>query len=195
MRRSLAGLLVVLALTGCAQPESRSHATGLCPCPTDVPVVDATLLAFLSKARASHHEADLAEAGGDPHRAIAALDALVSGPRPGGAAPHPEVAEVIADTRARLADLRSAGGQFDAAEADVVDGLRLTPTPTHFRGHLIEVRGVVEQRRSTALKEQGDMVGAERAKQAAIRSFEESMEVNDEVITRALGDAAAPGAR
>lgn len=192
MRRALlAFALAALAFAGCAQREPTGSGQGaaLCACPADgAPVVDAPLLAFLSKARASHHEADLAEDGGDRVRAIGILDALVAGPRPGGPTPAPEIAEVVADTRARLADLRSAGGDFDGAEADLVDGLRLAKAPTHFRGHLIEVRGVVQERRSKALRERGDLAGAERAKQDAIRSFEDAIEVGDEVISRALGD-------
>jgi hypothetical protein len=178
-------LFLALALfAGCARREASENAAGACSCAENV--VDPTLLAFLSKARAAHHEADLAEDGGDVRGAIAALDGLVKGVRPGGAHPRPEVAEVIADTRARLADLRSASGDFAAASADIEDGLRLAPTPTHLRGHLLEVRGVVEERRSKSLKEKGDATAAERARQDAMRAFQEAIEVNDEVISHAL---------
>jgi tetratricopeptide (TPR) repeat protein len=150
------------------------------------PVVDPTLLAFLSKARAAHHEADLAEAGEDRPRAIRVLSQLVTGGRPGGAAPSPEVAEVIADTRARLADLRSASGAFDEANRDVEEGLGLAREPTHFRGRLFEVRGVVEERRSKALAEKGDAAGAAKARQEALSAFEKAIEIQDDVIARAL---------
>jgi tetratricopeptide (TPR) repeat protein len=149
-------------------------------------VVDPTLLAFLSKARAAHHEADLAEEQGDRPRAIRALVRIVEGPRPGGDTPTPEVAEVVADTRARLADLRSAAGDFDRARADVDEGLRLAPAVTHFRGHLVEVRGLVEERRSRALKEKGDEAGATKARDEALKAFEEAIEIQDQVIAEAL---------
>jgi tetratricopeptide (TPR) repeat protein len=150
------------------------------------PVVDPTLLAFLSKARAAHHEADLAEAGEDRPRAIRVLSQLALGPRPGGASPSPEVAEVIADTRARLADLRSAMGEFDEANRDVNEGLGLAREPTHFRGRLFEVRGVVEERRSKALAEKGDAAGSAKARQEALAAFEKAIEIQDDVIARAL---------
>ena len=99
---------------------------------------------------------------------------------------------MIADTRARLADLKSASGDFDAAGREIDEGLRLAAEPTHFRGHLVELRGLVEERRSAALKEKGDLKGAEAARQAAMKSFEQAIEIQDEVIARALGDAGAP---
>jgi tetratricopeptide (TPR) repeat protein len=149
-------------------------------------VVDPTLLAFLSKARAAHHEADLAEEKGDRELSIRALGRIVEGPRPGGDPPSPEVAEVIADTRARLADLRSASGDFDRARADVEEGLRLATGVTHFRGHLVEVRGLVEERRAKALKEKGDEAGAAKARDEALKDFEEAIEIQDQVIAEAL---------
>jgi hypothetical protein len=183
-RALLPVLMLFLALAaGCAKSQPEGEA---CACAGDS-VVDPSLLAFLSKARAAHHEADLAEDGGDGKRAIAALEALAKGARPDGKKPRPEIDEVIADTRARLAELRSAGGDFDGALGDVTEGLALAPTPTHFRGHLLEVRGVVEERRAKAMKERGDEPGAERAKQDALHAFDEAIEVNDEVISRSLG--------
>ena len=194
MRR--AGLLLLLALAGCGQLHGCSQdnvgdssvPAGLCPCePGSAPVVDPKLMAFLSKARAAHHEADLAEQAGDTKRAIAVLQQLVGGPRPPGPA-APEVIEVIADTFARLADLESAAGDFDAARKDVDRGLELATTPTHFRGHLFEIEGVIEERRAKALAAKGDAPGAEQAKQAAIKAFQQAIEIQDEVIAKALGD-------
>jgi len=191
-------LALALALTGgaaigCAErPSSRAApadraAASACSCePMGTPVVDPTLLAFLSKARSAHHEADLAEQGEDRPRAIRVLSQLVLGPQPGGASPSPEVAEVIADTRARLADLRSADADFDAALRDVDEGLRLAQASSHFRGHLFEVRGVVEERRSKALAEKGDAAGSEKAKKDALDAFEKAIEIQDDVIGRAL---------
>ncbi len=184
---SLACALVV----GCAEraqtKASPAGGAAACSCePMGAPVVDPTLLAFLSKARAAHHEADLAEDAGDKQKAIGVLSQLALGPRPGGATPSPEVAEVIADTRARLADLRSSIGDFEPAIRDVDEGLSLAKESTHFRGHLFEVRGVVEERRSKALAEKGDATGAEGARKDALTDFEKAIEIQDEVIARAL---------
>ena len=86
--------------------KAATNARAECACAGEV-VVDPALLAFLSKARAAHHQADLAEDEKDTKRALAALAQITSGPLPGGASPPAEVAEVIADARARLADLEA----------------------------------------------------------------------------------------
>jgi tetratricopeptide (TPR) repeat protein len=187
--------LLAAAFAGCAQRD-RGGAPGTvgpeaaCSC-APAPVVDPTLLAFLSKARAAHHQADVSLDAGDRASAIRALERIVSGPTPslpGGPAAGlpPEVAEVTADTRARLADLRSAQGDFDAALRDIEAGLSLSPSPSHFRGHLVEVRGLVEERRAKALDDQGEREAADRARKAAVAAFQEAIVIQDEVIAEAL---------
>ena len=185
---------LTFGLARCSQQGLAGDAGGGTTCACEgTPVVDAALLAFLSKARAAHHAADDAERAGERANAIAVLDRLAAGPRPGlGGVPPPEVAEVLADTHARLADLRSADGDFTRAARDVDQGLTLATTPTHFRGHLVEMRGVVEERRSISLKEKGDEPGAEEARKAAILAFEQAIEIQDDVIKRTLGDAGLP---
>jgi len=195
VRRGTLALLLALAAAGCGQVHGCAQANpgdsqpaGLCPCePGSAPVVDPKLMAFLSKARSAHHEADLAEQADDRARAIGVLQRLIEGPRPPPPS-APEVIEVLADTYARIADLRSALGEFDRAGRDLDEGLKLAVTPTHFRGHLFEVRGLVLERTAKALAEKGDAPGAEKAKQAAIQAFQQAIEIQDEVITRALGD-------
>jgi tetratricopeptide (TPR) repeat protein len=159
--------------------------------PAAGPIVDSVLLAFLSKARSAHHQADLHEQAGDQAAAIRALDGLVNGPRPGGARPLPEAGEVLADTRARLADLRSTRGEFEPALRDVDEGLALALEPTYFRGHLFEVRGLVEERRAKALDEKGDRDAAATARKAAVEAFEQAVTIQDQVISSALGDGGA----
>ncbi|MFT3771223.1 MAG: hypothetical protein QM820_37890 [Minicystis sp.] len=180
---ALAALLTALA--GCAKTPTDVRPD--CACAGE-PVVDPALLAFLSKARAAHHEADLAEEQGDHARAIHALDALARGPRPRpqGGAPAPEAAEVLADTLARLADLRSQSGDFAAAQRDVEQGLALAVAPSHFRGHLFEMEGVVHERRAKSLATAGDAPGAAQAKAKAIESFETAIKIQDQVINDAL---------
>ena len=189
-RPAIALLLVAtvgLAI-GCARradPTGADRPASTCACEA-APVVDPGLFAFLSKARASHHEADLAEDGGDRAGAVRALERLVDGPAPGPRLP-PEAAEVLADARARLADLRSAGADFAGARRDAEAGLVIATEATHFRGHLLEVAGIVEERRGRALTAAGDLDGAERAFRLAIEAFERSIATQDEVIRRALG--------
>jgi tetratricopeptide (TPR) repeat protein len=175
-----------LALVEC----SRAGDTGAADCvPMGEAVVDRALVAFLSKARAAHHEADLALDDGDTDLAIAALDGLARGPRPGHGESPPEVAEVLADTHARLADLESDLGDFTKALGEVESGLSLAPAPTHFRGHLFEVKGVVLERQSKALDALGETAGAERAKASAVEAFEAAIKIQDQVIREALPGA------
>jgi tetratricopeptide (TPR) repeat protein len=209
-RLALAAALVAasLGLFACAKDEDpaldrsapaassrtgKAGAPGACACAGEV-VVDPALLAFLSKARAAHHQADLAEDAKDTKRALAALGQIINGPLPGGAPVPAEVAEVIADARARLADLESSTGDVDAALREIDAGLAYAVTPTHFRGHLFEVKGIVLERRIAALKEKGDSAGAERVKGQAITAFNEAIEIQNKVIEGALQGAADAGA-
>lgn len=190
--RSLACSLLLAALLGGCSRDPSAGAPGAPGAPACAPceqaqVVSPVLLAFLSKARAAHHKADLSLEAGDRAGAIRALEPVVAGAAPPGGLP--EVAEVAADTRARLADLRSEEGDFDGALRDVEAGLALAPGPSHFRGHLVEVRGVVEERRARALAEKGDSEAAERARKAAMAAFEEAIAIQDEVIAKALEEA------
>jgi hypothetical protein len=186
------GVLATLAIalgvavgvgTGCARSGADD---GECACASEG-AVDAPLVAFLSKARAAHHEADLADEAGDSKRAVASLQRVVEGPRPGGAHPSPEVVEVLQDTFARIADERSTAGDFEFALRDVEAGLALSSAVTHFRGHLFEVRGVVHERHAKSLASAGNPAASEKAKAAALESYERAVEVQDEVIGRALG--------
>jgi hypothetical protein len=182
------GIIVMLiALAGCARARGRDDERRdlTCRCP-NAAVVDTTLLAFLSKASAAHHQADLALERKDDAAAIAALDAVCKEPWPSNT---PEAREVVADTRARLSEVRSAGGDFEGALGDVAEGLTLADSPTHFQGHLLEMRGIVLERQANALAAHGDILGAERAKSSAVAAFGAAIEVQDLVIERALGDA------
>ena len=143
------------------------------------------MMAYLSKARAVHHEADLLEQDDRLSDAVDRLQALAEGPEPGGGT-LPEVEEVMAETRARLAELRGRLGRFDAAAQDVEQGLRHAPADSYFEGHLEEVRGLNEERRAKVLAERGDVSGAKSARQAAMRAFDRAVEIQDRVVTRAL---------
>jgi hypothetical protein len=149
--------------------------------------VDAQLLAFLSRARAAHHTADRAEETNDRAQAIRVLADVVRGPFPaGGERGAPEVREVLADTLARLAELRSEAGAFDAAEADITRGLELVPEPSYFRGHLYEVSGLMWEQRARALRERGDPAGADAARARALEALETAMKIQADVIRRSV---------
>ncbi len=186
----LAGLctavaLLMLGACGKATDGSGTGSAGAAGQP-----VDPTLLAFLSRARSAHHIADEHEESKQLDKAVAALRELVAGPLPGGAM-RPEVREVLADTRARLADLESQRGKFDIADKDIEAGLELVEQRTYFRGHLFEVRGLLEDRRAKALRQDGKNDDALAAKKRALKAFETSMEIQAEVINQAI--PAEPG--
>ena len=157
--------------------------TAECAC-AGKPIVDGLLLAFLSRARTAHHQADLTQEDGELDLAVASLERVVSGPRPDA----PEAIEVVADTYARLADLRSELGDFEPALRDVDAGLALSAQPTHFRGHLLEIKGVVLERRYRALDARGETDLAARAKGEALDAFKSAIDLQDQVIDDALSD-------
>ena len=196
VRASTRILLAVVAVaasvawTGCNAPQGGA---GACPCESAElpPPVGTTLMAYLSKARAVHHEADLLEQDQRWADAAARLESLIATPAPGGGT-LPEVQEVLAETFARVAEMRGRLGQFDEADKAVQQGLRRAPAGSYFEGHLFEVRGVNEQRRAERLAEQGDASGARTAREAAMKAFERAVEIQDHVVDRALaGDGGA----
>jgi hypothetical protein len=179
MRRSAGLLAFACALVACS-----GHPPDVCADDQGRPVGTA-LLAFLSRSRAAHHRADAREEQKDLLAAEAELSAVVDGPKP----PCPnaaEVREVLSDTRARLAELRSRHFAFDAAAVDVDQGLTLVPERSYFRGHLMEVRGLVEERRSKALAAAADTAGAKAAEERALTAFQEAMRIQAAVIQRVV---------
>ncbi|MBX3231734.1 MAG: hypothetical protein KIT84_23090 [Labilithrix sp.] len=177
LRALLASVLVASALlAGCDR-----HSTGTTD---DAPVVDMELMAFLSEARALHHQANLKEESGDIAGAAATMQRLVVARRP--AAKAPEVEEVLADAYARLAELELRQSHLDPAAKAIADGLAHAPDATYFRGRLIEVQGLVEEARSAALADAGKPEDAARAREKAIQLLEEVVRIQDQVIQRSL---------
>ena len=181
-RRRAGLLLLAIALLcagGCQAPVEEGAPTAVSP----------VLLSFLSRARSAHHAADIHVDSNELGKAVEVLDKLTQEAKPkvgaDGEAPA-EVKEVLADTRARLADLRSRQGRFDAANVDIDAGLKLVADVSYFRGHLFEMRGVVEQRRAKKLTQDGNADAAKEAKQRALVAFEKSMAINLKVIEQAL---------
>lgn len=169
-------LAAALCLGGCAQERAQD-------CGPTERVVDPVLLAFLSQARSAHHVADRREAESDVAAALRALQAVTDGPKPPGDAP--EVGEVLADTRARMADLLSRAGRFDQADREIEAGLASAREPNYFRGHLFEVRGLVEERREKALRGKARGPEADQARQRSLAAYEEAMKIQAEVIRKA----------
>ena len=156
--------------------------------------VDTEIMAFLSEARALHHQANLAEEGGELENAIGAIDRLVAARRPHPERTTPEVEEVLADAYARLAELKLKKGELDPARAAVGRGLGHAEGATYFRGHLIEVQGLVEEARAEQLKDAGRPEEAKRAREHAVELLEEVVRIQDQVIQRSLAGDGGTGA-
>jgi len=179
--RAIAAVAIALAATfaiGCRARENKSEqdsAQG---------IVDMELMAFLSEARALHHQANLKEESNDLPGATAAMQRLVSARRP--------------DAYARLAELQLRQGALEAAAEAVKNGLAHAPEPTYFRGHLIEIEGLVEEARAAGLADAGKPEEAALAREKAIQLLEQVVRIQDQVIQRSLAarDAGATeGAR
>lgn len=190
---TLAVLAIALAIAiGCRERDGGEQDTSQ--------VVDMELMAFLSEARALHHQANLKEEANDLPGAGAAMQRLVTARRPhedkGKATP--EVEEVLADAYARLAELQLRQNALEPASEAIKAGLAHAPEPTYFRGHLIEVEGLVEEARAASLADAGKPEEAARAREKAIQLLEEVVRIQDQVIQRSLAardGGAAEGAR
>lgn len=179
-------LAVVLALT--AAPSCSRHETD-----DGAPAVDTEIMAFLSAARALHHEANIREESGDLPGAIGAIERLVAARQPHPDRKTPEIEEVLADAYARLAELRLRKGDLEAAGDAVKSGLDHVAEATYFRGHLVEVQGLIEEARAAQLADAGNAAEAARAREHAIQLLEEVVKIQEQVIQRSLAkDGAAP---
>ncbi len=191
---ALAFVFVLSCIAGCARSSELTTEAKNCACAeADAKLVDQALVAWLSKARTLHHLADVAETEGAVDQAITPLEQLVDGSLPPG--PPQEVSEVLADTYARMAELRTRSGDFERADRDVAAGLDRAPAATYFRGHLLEVRGLIYEKLSEKLERAGKHSEAKQVREKAIGASLEAVRIQDEVIKGALGDAGSANKR
>jgi hypothetical protein len=157
--------------------------------------VDTETMAFLSEARALHHEANVKEQENDVRGAIAAVERIVRTRRPhaGDRDRVPEIEEVLADAFARIAELELRAGDVGAASRAANEGLGHATEATYFRGHLLEVQGIVEETRAATLADAGDARAAAAARVEATRLLEEAVGVQERVIGEALGEGRDAG--
>ena len=190
MRRAIvAGCVALVALAACARASSRANPLAV---EAGVPI-DMELMAYLSMARARHHEANLEE-DEDLPAAIGAITQVVKAPRPHPGSNVPEIEEVLADTYARLAELELRRQDVNAASEDVKQGLTHAQEPTYFRGHLLEMGGLAEEAREGALRDAGASAAAAAARQKAIDLFHQAVAVQEQVVKDSLrGDAGNVG--
>jgi hypothetical protein len=191
-RRTALALAFALA-SGCARAEpSRVHSREARQANDAGVAIDTEVMAYLSMARARHHEANLDE-DTDPKGALAALDQLTLAKRPHPGTSIPEIEEVLADTFARKAELDVRIGDLDKARESVREGLTHAPTPSYFRGHLLEVAGIVEEARAAMLRDAGRAGPAAEAKAKAIDLLHQAVVVQEKVVEESLPGASVEG--
>jgi hypothetical protein len=150
---------------------------------------DLETMAYLSEARALHHEAGIKEDSGDVSGAIEALSRLVVAKKPHPERRTPEVEEVLADAYARRAELELRAEKPELALKSIHEGLEHAEGPTFFRGHLLEVEGLVEKARSASFADAGKPEEAKAARARAIELLEQAVKIQDGVISASLRDA------
>jgi hypothetical protein len=198
-RATLGAILVFLALLASCAKKASSNDEG--PGAADAgTVVDLDVMAFLSEARALHHQANIKEDDRDIEGAISVMKHLVTAPQPHPGQKVPEVEEVLADAWARIAELELKRHGLEDASKAVTEGLARAPEPTYFRGHLLEVQGIIEESRAADLADAGRKEEAAKAREHAIALLQDAVSVQEKVIGRALaerggGDASRPDAR
>jgi tetratricopeptide (TPR) repeat protein len=182
--------LAVAAAVALACEEVKQH-DSVQGSPEDA--VDTELMAYLSRARALHHEANLKEDLGDKKGAILAMERLTS--QPFSRAKTPEVEEVLSDAFARRAELELGMGDINAAKTSVTRGLEHAKDATYFRGHLMEVSGLVEETRANILVDAGKTDEAKQAQERALQELEQAIEIQNHVLSGLLGDGGREGGR
>ncbi len=181
MRRALVmvmalALATALGLAACGKTEQNTS-----PDPSPQ-IVDNSVMAYLSMARARHHEANVQESQGDIAGALGALAQLAQAPTPHPGTTIPEVDEVLADTYARMAELELTRDGLDAAARDVNDGLLHAKDATFFRGHLLEVQGIIEEARGNRAADAGRPDEATQARKHAVELLREAIAIQEKVV-------------
>ena len=185
---ALLAALAPFALTACSKAHDAGTASTCVDGDAATTPIDTDVMAFLSAARARHHEANLKEDAGDLSGAVDAMQQLVTMKTPHAGSIVVEVEEVLADAHARLAELRLKTKDVDGASRDATRGLGHASEPTYFRGHLLEVLGIVEEERAKQLELSGKADDAKQARARAIQLFHEVVGIQSQVIERSLGD-------
>lgn len=176
------------ALTACSKAQDAGAPPSCVAGDAASTPIDTDVMAFLSAARARHHEANLKEDAGDLSGAVDAMQKLVTMKTPHPTSIVVEVEEVLADAHARLAELRLKTKDVDGAARDATKGLGHAIAPTYFRGHLLEVLGIAEEERAKQLDLAGRADDARQARARAIQLFHEVVGIQSQVIERSLGD-------
>jgi len=164
--RRLVAPVVAAALAACAAEEPAR-------------AVDERLLAALGLAQGYQHQADELAELGQRQEAIERVQKVLEIPFPRGA---PEGEDVRLDAWGRLAELRLDEGDEPGAEAAIERGLGEARRVSYFKARLHAVRGRVLRARAARLREAGQDAESREASREAIQAFEQSIEINRQVL-------------
>jgi tetratricopeptide (TPR) repeat protein len=138
------------------------------------------LMIALSQAKNFHHRADVYSKDGKLDQAADSLRRILDIPFPEGS---PEGEDVRHDARARLAKLLLGRGLLDEAMATVEEGLASATRESFFVANLWRMRGQVFEVRGD-LHEETDPRASAEARREAIRSYDRSIAINEELLSR-----------
>ena len=182
------GLLVSLAIVNCVAcstevPPSQPGSVTKVPEPGDV--IDQELMIALAQAKNYHHKAKVYMSDGNLAAATASVRQILSLRFPAGA---PEAEDVRLDARALLAKLLISQGQLEEAMTTVAEGLAQTSRESFFVANLHTVQGEIHEARAAQLEAAKDPARAAEAKRAAIAAYDRSIQINEALQKRLMGD-------
>jgi tetratricopeptide (TPR) repeat protein len=147
--------------------------------------IDQELMIALAQAKNYHHKAKVLMSDGNLAAATAAVRQILSLRFPAGAA---EADDVRLDARALLAKLLISQGQLDEAARTVSEGLAQAARESFFVANLHTVMGEIHEARAAQREAAGDPAQAAQEKRAAIAAFDRSIQINEVLQKRLMGE-------
>jgi hypothetical protein len=173
----ITALLVGAAVPGCTSDDRRTERVARLPEPGDA--LTEELMVALAQAKNFHHKAKVYIGDGNVPEAILAVRQILTVPFPAGA---PEGEDVRLDARALLAKLLVGRGELAEAQRVVDEGLAAASRPSFFVANLWTVGGEVHEARAATLTGEA----AAEARRSAIRSYDESIRINEALQKRLM---------
>ncbi len=173
-----AALVLALTITACASRREEGEARGgVTELIDPANALSEELMLTLGQAKNFHHKANVLMSDGKLDDAAAQVLRILNLPFPKHS---PEAEDVLLDARARLAQMRLAQGQIEAAMTLVDDGLREKTRASFFVANLHTVRGEVFEAMAARAEEGSE--ASRSAKIDAIKSFDASIQINNQLL-------------
>lgn len=147
-----------------------------------------SLLAALGMAQGLQHRADELEMLGDVSGAVTEVERVLTIAFPEG----DDREDVRLDAYGRIAELELGRGEVDAALEAIERGRSEASRDSYFHARLLLTLGRVQQARAAARRAAGDDEGARQASLEAVTTLEESIAMNQRVLTSLSNSEASP---